>query len=492
MLRRLVGDNGIMDVALSPDGRYVLSGSMQTQRGDGSVDFPMLLWDSTTGERVRAFSGHTASVWSVAFSPDGQRALSGSFDTTLMLWEVATGTLLHQYQGHARAVNDVAFSADGQTAISASNDHTLRLWDLNDRIEARRFAHAGQAVGSVVFSPDGTRALTRAGPANGSSDTPEDTAVTLWDVASGTVLRRFTGQTHAVRSIAFSPDGQRVLAGALDGTLMSWDVATGTDRRRFRAAQSTPPAAVWSIAYSPDGQTVVSSGGYVGENGLITGGEVIVWDTATGHERRRFSGFTNGINTAVFTTDGAHILLGLGSYALPEKVALDSRILLIDTETGSVTHELVGHTDYVVSIAVSPDGRSALSSSFDGSIRRWDLTTGQERSRFIGHESRVTSVAFSPDGHSALSGSFDGSVAVWDVASGAQLRRFVVDAPVNSIAFSPDGQYVLSGADDGKVQVWRLALDLHALRQWTTANRYVRDLSCTERTLYDVVPQCSP
>ena len=492
MLRRLVGDNGIMDVALSPDGRYVLSGSMQTQRGDGSVDFPMLLWDSTTGERVRAFSGHTASVWSVAFSPDGQRALSGSFDTTLMLWEVATGTLLHQYQGHARAVNDVAFSADGQTAISASNDHTLRLWDLNDRIEARRFAHAGQAVGSVVFSPDGTLALTRAGPANGSSDTPEDTAVTLWDVASGTVLRRFTGQTHAVRSIAFSPDGQRVLAGALDGTLMSWDVATGTDRRRFRAAQSTPPAAVWSIAYSPDGQTVVSSGGYVGENGLITGGEVIVWDTATGHERRRFSGFTNGINTAVFTTDGAHILLGLGSYALPEKVALDSRILLIDTETGSVTHELVGHTDYVVSIAVSPDGRSALSSSFDGSIRRWDLTTGQERSRFIGHESRVTSVAFSPDGHSALSGSFDGSVAVWDVASGAQLRRFVVDAPVNSIAFSPDGQYVLSGADDGKVQVWRLALDLHALRHWTTANRYVRDLSCTERTLYDVVPQCSP
>ena len=66
--------------------------------------------------------------------------------------------------------------------------------------------------------------------------------------------------------------------GRSDGTLISWDVATGTDMRRFRAAQSTPPAAVWSVAFSPDGRTVVSSGGYVGENGLITGGEVILWD----------------------------------------------------------------------------------------------------------------------------------------------------------------------------------------------------------------------
>ncbi|MEL7069859.1 MAG: hypothetical protein AAGN15_14560, partial [Cyanobacteria bacterium J06581_3] len=89
------------------------------------------LWDAQTGSPLgEPLEGHGSAVYSVAFSPDNQRIVSGSSDGTLRLWDAQTGSPLGEpLEGHGSAVLSVAFSPDNQRIVSGSLDGTLRLWD---------------------------------------------------------------------------------------------------------------------------------------------------------------------------------------------------------------------------------------------------------------------------------------------------------------------------------------------------------------------------
>ena len=102
-----------------------------------------------------------------------------------------------------------------------------------------------------------------------------------------------------------------------------------------------------------------------------------------------------------------------------------------------------------------------MSGSFlgpDPTLRLWDVATGKEIRSFAGHTGEVSSVAFSPDGRFALSGSWDHTVRLWDVATGKEIRTFAGHTGrVNSVAFSPDGRFALSGSDDHTVRLWNVS-----------------------------------
>lgn len=99
-----------------------------------SADGTARLWDVTTSQELRRFSGHTDAVYSAAFSPNGKQVVTGSADGTARLWDIARGQELRQFQGHTNAVNSAAFSPDGKTIVTASADGTARLWvaDIRD------------------------------------------------------------------------------------------------------------------------------------------------------------------------------------------------------------------------------------------------------------------------------------------------------------------------------------------------------------------------
>ena len=106
---------------------------------------------------------------------------------------------------------------------------------------------------------------------------------------------------------------------------------------------------------------------------------------------------------------------------------------------------------------------------------------------------QIYSVAISADGKYALSASADSSIILWDIQSGAQVRRFTGHTDdVRSISFGPDSTYALSGSSDGTLRQWQISLSLDTLVQWAKDNRYIRELTCAERELYRVEPLCTP
>ncbi len=108
----------VSSVAFSPDGRYLASGSR---------DKTVRLWERETGKLVRSLEGHTDWVTSVAFSPDGRYLASGGWDNTVRLWEWETGKLVRTLEGHTALVSSVAFSPDGEHLASAADDGLLKL-----------------------------------------------------------------------------------------------------------------------------------------------------------------------------------------------------------------------------------------------------------------------------------------------------------------------------------------------------------------------------
>src|SRR5262249_52315627 len=127
-----------------------------------------------------------------------------------------------------------------------------------------------------------------------------------------------------------------------------------------------------------------------------------------------------------------------------------------DVETGQELRCFKGHTLWVASVALSPDGRRVLSGSGDGTVRLGGAETGEGRRRIEEHTRAVTSVACTPDGKRALSGSEDGTLRCFTLSDGKEVHCFRQGGPVLSVAASPDGLQALSGASDSTIRLWRV------------------------------------
>ena len=244
-------------VAYSPDGKSIAVGAARK----------VSIWDAATSRRRHFLSGHIDSIRSIAYSPDNRTVASGSDDGTVRFWNASTGALRHTITGHTNKVNAVAYSPDGNTLAigGAYSVNTVGLWDvatstLKNSLEIDTTGFGWSYVVSLAFSPDSS---TIAG------GNYQETY--LWDVATHKIIRRLEwsyrsrGITYSPdgsaiaggissRTAALSPDGTKLVTpgGGLSGDTMAslWDVATGALIKSFTLSSNASGDAllVWDVA----------------------------------------------------------------------------------------------------------------------------------------------------------------------------------------------------------------------------------------------------
>ena len=421
-LMTLRGHEGdVTCVLFSPDGKHIVS---------GSDDKTVKVWDTATGAELMTLRGHSDKVWSVAFSRDGRRIVSGGKDNTIKLWDGSTGAEVMTLRGHSDMVWWVAFSPDGERIISGSRDGTARVWGAATGAEVMTL-RVGSDVASFVLSPDGKRVIS------GS----DDGTITVWDAATGDELMTLRGHSGIVWSVAFSPDGKRIVSsGFYDHMINIWDVESGAAIATLRGHKGF----ITCVAFSPDGERIVSSGG----GWDISEHTIKVWDVATSPEKMSLRGHKDWVSSVAFSPDGEHIVSG----------SKDNMIKLWNVRTGAELMTLRGHEGWVRAVSFSPDGKRIVSGSDDNTIKVWDEASGEELMALRGHEGWVHTVGFNPDGERIVSGSGDKTIRIWDIESGEQVRKISGhDGAVFSAAFSPDGKRIVSSSEDKTVRVWDAA-----------------------------------
>ncbi|WP_433219012.1 WD40 repeat domain-containing protein [Dactylosporangium sp. CS-047395] len=270
----------VADVAFSPDGSLLAT---------AGADHAIRLWDGRTLEPVVTLEGHSGGVRSVAFSADGKTLVSGSDDDTVKVWNVETrkavGTLNHTTNAfYHRSYGKVALSPDGRwmaAAYSAYNETGMDLWDVPQQRFVAAVPQISKPVRAMAFTGDGELVVAL----------PDDDALRLYGVPGWTRLAELPGAGNPY-SAAVSRDGRTLATGGATGEARLWSLGTRTSTRTLTATGE--PAAAAGVALSPDLKLVATGG---------LDDKVRIWSAADGRLVATLPG-DGDVNNVAFSADG--------------------------------------------------------------------------------------------------------------------------------------------------------------------------------------------
>ncbi|GLV54404.1 hypothetical protein KDH_12510 [Dictyobacter sp. S3.2.2.5] len=449
----------VLSVAFSPHGERLITG---TAPGD------IWIYEAKSGKHLLTCKGHHDGVWSIATNPDGQTFASSSDDWAVRLWDITTGQCLRTFNEHTNRVKSVAFSPDGNLLASGSEDQTIRIWDSKTGQCRNILRGHTDRIWSITFHPSGTLL------ASGSADE----TIRIWNIETGQCIRSLPDSTGWILAVAFSPNGEILASGGDNQVVRLWNIETGEIIQSLKGHNNR----IRCLSFSPD-NTLLASGS--------EDCHVRLWNVATGQPYRILTGHTHGVRSVAFNRRG-DILASGGD---------DQTLILWATHSGHSIKTLQGHTNRVFAalfrsdqwlISCSEDHtfrlwdvQNAMCSKFfprnndahaplcmsfapqkdllasggeDRTVRLWDIHTGICVKTLRGHSNWIRAIAFSPDGTILASGGEDLTIRLWDIET-EQCVSVLKDHTgwIRALTFSPDGRYLASAGDDSTIYLWERA-----------------------------------
>jgi WD40 repeat protein len=320
-------------------------------------------------------------------------------------------------------------------------DETVRVWDGTAGQEAHAIPETSSALYSVAVSPDGNRVACLR---------PGGFFLPLVIVDAGTGREVRTLRSFSITNapaLAFRADN-RLLASAGGSEVQVWDVASGKELARFKGqANYLGP----SVAFSPDGKRLA----FVGENSTIE-----VWDWTKREHVTTFRGHPINVTCLTYSPDGRRIASGGWGRRRPDlKLNLPGEARVWDAATGKEILGLPVHSEIILGVAFSKDGKRLATTSMDQTASIWDAESGKELRVLPGHTSEVRSAAFSGDSRRVATASLDGTVKLWDASTGEEILTLTVPAKTkqppfaHKVSFVVNDQKLAVGASSG-VFLW--------------------------------------
>ncbi|MEO1495699.1 MAG: WD40 repeat domain-containing protein [Planctomycetota bacterium] len=297
----------------------------------------------------------SAAVTAVAVSPQGDLIAAGGDGHAVRLFDGQTGELVATIPAHRDWVRATSFSPDGQKLATVGADHTLRVWSTSGASAPLTVHKCAGPLQAVAFHPTKNQAATV-----GFGD-----HLRMFDLGANEEVGLRGCACDDTRAVAISPEGRWAAAAGRNGVIRVWDLdASGgsfdlpTDGRRVR-----------SLAFSPDSGVLASAG----DGPAVRLWRAEDWQVGASPTPQELLIRPGKAHAVAFVADN---LLAVGG--------TPNRITVWDTDAASPLAQLAGHTGTVASLAVSADGRTLVSGSFDTTVRVWDTRRIGERTNVAG------------------------------------------------------------------------------------------------------------
>lgn len=291
------------------------------------------------GQTLKTLNGHSDTVNSVCFMPDGKTLVSASDDKTLRLWDVQNGECVQVLEGHTRKVQYVTCSQDG-TIASASWDNTIRIWNtLSSNCVYILEGHT-RNVSYISFNSSGTKLVSAS----------NDHTVCIWDIKTGQKVLTYQGHQECVLVAAFSNDGKYVASASEDKVIQVWNAVTG------ECIKTIQKVTAQRLLFTAD------------DTSLILGSAHYIYflNLATDNIDKCLSGHVKEVS-AIQTYDNFRMILSS---------AHDGTLRIWDAVPRHQGHKTGGHKTPVYALAYSPEGSSFVSGA-DSVVRIWDVETNE-------------------------------------------------------------------------------------------------------------------
>ena len=347
----------VMSVALSPDGKEMITGNEKrtadvTGTEKGNLIMTLKGYLNQVDERILndSYMYWAALVNEAKLSPDGKYIAVGRTGNNAKIIDFTTGKVYKTLKGHKSMVISLSFSSDSKFLATGGLDGKVIIWDIESGKAVRTFTFPDEkeAIYSLDFSSDGK--MLAAAIWGGY--------VIIWDLKTGDRLRAINPhEGRGCYRVKFTPNGLYFVSAGLDMKLKMTEIDTGEEIRNFIGHANE--TLINSINFSPSGDKFITSG---------QDGSVRIWDIASGLQTMRLKAHPGGASCAAFDRSGKYIVTGGEDFA----------VKMWDASTGEIVSEFTGHRGGVGDVNITSDLKYIISGSRDGSIRVWNVETKKE------------------------------------------------------------------------------------------------------------------